>query len=278
VTDLTLLFEGFSGDVSVAFGHLDRVESYTRRATEPLLSASLIKLPLLLAALSGVSQGKLDLNERMVLQAGDRVGGSGILKTVQPGLNPTLRDLLTLMIVVSDNTATNMVIERVGQETVNTFCRQHGLSGTELVGKLQLPESKQNEAQRRGARNHTCAADMLGLLLGLARGDLLPPLETELALSILKQQGHSEALARYLPTDPELDAPYVEIASKSGCLHGLWHDAGIVFRDGIPLYALVVMTHGSADRRFHPDQEGVLLIAEVSRRIYEYVTTTGRIG
>jgi len=106
------------------------------------------------------------------------------------------------------------------------------------------------------------------------RGELLPPPETELALSILKQQQLTEALARYLPTDPDLDAPYVQVVSKSGCLRGVWHDAGIVFSGGEPLYALVVMTRGSADRRFHPEQEGVLLIAEVSRRVYEYVTTS----
>jgi len=219
VTDpfgLSPLLAGFSGAVSVAYGRLDRPESYTYRGAEPTLSASLIKLPILLAALEQVSRKKLDLGERVPLGTRDQVAGSGILKALQPGLEPTLHDLLTLMTVVSDNTATNIVIERVGQGVVNTFCQQGGFSGTRLVGKLQLPESGQNEAQRRGERNTTCAADILGLLMGLARGDLLPPPETALALSILKQQQYTEALARYLPTDPELDTPHVEFASKSG--------------------------------------------------------------
>ena len=235
-------------------------------------SASLIKLPLLLTALEGVAGGTLDLNERIPVGRRDQVGGSGVLRTLRPGLGPTLHDLLTLMIVVSDNTATNLVIDRVGQGAVNTFCQQHGLYETGLVGKLQLPETEQNEAQRRGERNHTCAADVLGLFLGLVRGDLLPPKETEQALSILKQQQYTEAFARYLPTDPELDTPSVQVASKSGCLRGVWHDAGIVFQDDKPLYALVVMTEGSKDQRFHPEQEGVMLIAEVSGRVYRYVT------
>ena len=274
LSDLIPLLEAFSGEVSVAFGRLDRPETYTYHATETMPSASLIKLPILLAALERVARGELNLDERVPLQTGDQVGGTGVLKALQPGLEPTLRDLLTLMVIVSDNTATNMVIGRVGQGTVNTFCQQHGFSDTALVGKLQLPESKQNEAQRRGERNRTCAADTLGLLMGLVRGDLLPPPETVLALSVLKQQQLTEALARYLPTDPDLDAPYVEVASKSGCLRGVWHDAGVVFRDGNPLYALVVMTRGSADERFHPEQEGALLIAEVSKRVYEHVTQT----
>lgn len=265
------LADAFSGELSVAFARFDRPESYTRAATQTMPSASLIKLPVLLAALWEVARGRLELSERLTLRAGDAVGGAGILGDLEPGLTPTLRDLLTLMIVLSDNTATNLVLERVGLDAVNTFCQQHGLSGTRLVGKLSLPGGAYNEAQRRGERNHTCAADMLGLLMGLVRGDLLPPRESELALGILKAQRLTEALARHLPTDPELAPDAVEVAAKSGCLRGIWHDAGVVFSGGAPLYALVVMTHGAADRRFHIDQEGVLLIAEVSRRIFDAV-------
>ena len=268
---LTPLYEGFSGEVSVAFGSFSGADTYAYRADEPMPAASLIKLPILLTVLEQVAAGELQLDERLELNPHDRVGGSGVLQHLQPGLTPTLHDLLTLMIIVSDNTATNMLIERAGIETVNLWCRQNGLYGTRLVGKLQLPDAERNEAQRRGERNLTCAADVLGLLLGLARGDLLPPAEAEVALAILKRQQFTEALARYLPTDPELNAPHLEVASKSGCLQGVWHDAGIVFQDGRPLYALAVLTSGSADRRFHPEQEGVTLIAEVSRHVYEAV-------
>ena len=267
--DLTPLYEAFSGEVSVAFGSFSGPDTYAYRADEPMPAASLIKLPILLTVLEQVATGELRLDERLELNLHDRVGGSGVLQHLQPGLTPTLHDLLTLMMIVSDNTATNLLIERVGIETINLWCRQNGLYGTRLVGKLQLPEAERNEAQRRGERNLTCAADILGLLMGLARGDLLPPAETEVALSILKRQQFTEALARYLPTDPELDTPHVEVASKSGCLQGVWHDAGVVFQDGRPLYALAVLSSGSADRRFHPEQEGVRLIAEVSRRVYE---------
>ncbi len=273
---LTPLYDEFSGEVSVAFSSFSGADTYAYRADEPMPAASLIKLPVLLSVLEQVAAGELRLDERLELTAQDHVSGSGVLQHLQPGLTPTLHDLLTLMMIVSDNTATNLLIERVGLEAINLWCRQNGLYGTRLIGKLQLPEPERNEAQRRGERNLTCAADVLGLLMGLARGDLLPPAETELALSILKRQVFTEALARYLPTDAELDAPHLEVASKSGCLQGVWHDAGIVFQDGKPLYALAVLTSGSADRRFHVEQEGVMLIAEVSRRIYELVKPDAR--
>lgn len=270
-SSLNDLYEGFSGEVSVAFQRFDRPEAYTHKPETSMLSASLIKLPILLATLDRVAQGKLELSERIPLKEADRVGGSGVLKTLEEGLAPTLHDLLTLMIVVSDNTATNMVIEHIGLETTNTFCAQHGFRATRLVGKLQLPETLMNEAQRRGERNRTTAADMLGMLVGLERGDLLPPPQTETARDVLKAQQLDDGLARLLPTDEDIDTPPLTVASKSGSIRGVRHDVGIVYREDAPLYALAVMTSGSRDLRSNADNEGLKLIAEVSRRIYETV-------
>ena len=232
-------------------------------------AASLIKLPILITALEQVTRGRLSLTSRHALKDTDQVSGSGVLHTLNSGLNLTLRDLLTLMIIVSDNTATNMLIDIAGREEVNDFCQRAGLTQTHLAGKLQLSKEQQNEAQRRGERNTTCAADMLGLLTSLERGDLLPPELTDVALEILKKQQFTEALARYLPTDAELHQDAVTVASKSGCLRGVWHDAGIIFDSANrPLYTLVVMTSNSKDRSFSFQQEGMMLIAEVSRHIY----------
>ena len=269
---LSPLIDAFSGRVSVALQRISDGFSYTHSATQTVSAASLIKLPILVETLEQVAQGKLPLTARFELRNVDQVGGSGVLHTLDAGLKPTLRDLLTLMIIVSDNTATNMLIDLVGQGEINRFCQSAGLTQTKLAGKLQLPEEKRNDAQRRGERNTTCAADMLGLLTSLQRGDLLPPELTGLALDILKKQQFTEALARFLPTDEELRPDAVTVASKSGCLRGVWHDAGLVYgASNRPLYALVVMTSGSEDRSFSFEQEGMMLIAEVSRRVFRFI-------
>ncbi len=261
--------QDFSGRVALAYQSFGG-GSYTLNATGAMGAASLIKLPLLVHALVEVARGRLDLEKRYPLHPADQVGGTGVLHALEPGLALTLRDLLTLMIVVSDNTATNLVIDSLGVDALNVFLQNLGLVQTRLVGKLQLPPAQQNEAQRRGLRNATCAADVLGLLLRLERRELLPDALTDVALSILKKQQFTEALARYLPTDAELSPDPVVVASKSGCLRGLWHDAGLVYSAaGTPLYALVVMTEGSADRSYSFEQEGVMLIARVSRRVYD---------
>lgn len=276
-TALLPLVDTFSGHVGIAFQNFQTAESYTLNATTAFAAASLIKLPLLVHSLSEVARGRLDLDKRYLLRDGDRVGGAGILHVLAGGLEPTLHDLLTLMIVVSDNSATNLVIDILGVDAANAFIYNLGLAQTRLVGKLQLPEPQQNEAQRRGLRNTTCAADMLGLLTRLERRELVPDALSSAALAILKKQQFTEALARYLPTDADLHAEshteHVVVASKSGCLRGLWHDAGLVYSTaGTPLYSLVVMTEGSSDRSYSFEQEGMMLIARISKLIYDLRT------
>ena len=248
---------------------------YALNADRTLPAASLIKLPILTEALAQVEAGRVGLEARVPLTPERVVGGSGVLQWLGPGLNPSLKDLLTLMIIVSDNTATNMVIDLVGLDAVNARCEALGLAHTRLIGKLQLPENEQNEAQRRGERNRTSAGDVLHLLVGLQEGRLLGAEGTGAALRMLERQLYKEALGRYLPTDEELVMDPVTVASKSGCLRGVWHDAGLFFRSGQPLYALVVTTAGADDRSFSPEQEGLMLIARVSRAVFAWVEKGG---
>lgn len=260
----------FSGELALAYYDFRDRSSFLHNATKTMRSASLIKLPILLQVLSEVAQGKHELSQRFNLRKEDQVAGAGVLHSLNPNLPLTLEDLLTLMIIVSDNTATNMLIDLLGETELNAFMHSLGLSQTKLIGKLQLTSEQQNDEQRSGKSNQTCAADMLGLLLRLEHGELLPEPLTELALGILKKQQFNEALARYLPTDGELSNKPVTVASKSGCLRGLWHDAALVYGDSAqPLYALVIMTDHSNDLSYSWEQEGMMLIARLSKVIYE---------
>jgi beta-lactamase class A len=266
------LLEKFSGQVAIGFQRFSDGSSYILNAGKTMRSASLIKVPIMTCALEKVARDELSLEQRYELKVDNLAGGTGVLYTLHLGLEPTLHDLLTLMIIVSDNTATNMLIDILGQDVINAHVQQLGLTQTKLIGKLQLPENKWNEAQRRGERNSTCAADMLGILTRLEYHELLPDDLTKVAIDILKRQQFTEALARYLPTDAGLFDDYVTVASKGGCLRGLWHDAGIIYdRNYNPLYALVIMTDGSADESFGWEQEGMMLIANVSRAVYNFV-------
>ncbi|HEX7021690.1 MAG TPA: serine hydrolase [Trueperaceae bacterium] len=267
---LAPFWTGFSGEASLALTRFADGFYYGRNDRRPALAASLIKLPILVEALRQVEAGKLNLQDRIALTDDEKVEGTGILQDLAAGLQPTLHDLLTLMIALSDNTATNLVLNQTGEPQVNALCRELELTDTWLSGKLAVPEARQNEAQRRGKRHRTSPADMNQLLVRLVEGRLLGATATSTALEILKKQRMSEALARYLPTDAELEPGTVVVASKSGCLRGVWNDAAIVMRpNGEPLYALTVMTDGATDRGFGWEQEGMMLIARASRAIFD---------
>ncbi|MDZ7706975.1 MAG: serine hydrolase [Trueperaceae bacterium] len=271
----------FSGRVSVAYQGLGGAAAAGQGTIAidigaPMPSASLIKLPILACALQDAEDGRLDLGRRVPMQADDQVAGNGVLRHLSSGLEPTVHDLLTLMIIISDNTAANMAIELVGASRIQAWIRSAGMAGTELVGKLQLPREAQSERQRRGALNRTCAADVQGLFLSLERGELLPPRATARMRAILAAQIYTEGIGRALPIDPEAPDAQGRVArleTKSGCIAGVWHDAGIVRRgDGVPLFALTVLTADSGDRAERWEQEGLLTIGRIARLAFDAAT------
>ncbi|GAA5514645.1 hypothetical protein Dcar01_03401 [Deinococcus carri] len=260
VFDLTadLRSRGYGGEVSVLITDLAGRELYALNPAQVFPAASTIKVPLLLLALEEAQAGRLDLRERVTLRAQDRVPGAGVLHELGAGLPLTWEDLLTLMIIVSDNTATNLVIARLGLERVNAWLSGQGLQDTRLVGPLQLPPERQNAAQRRGERNRTSARDQAALLGTLVRGERLDEHHTWQALSILSRQQLRDLLGRHVPRDPQGE-PLYQVASKSGELPGLHHDVGVLFTPR-PLVA-AVLSRGGTDPREHPDNRDVAVLA-----------------
>lgn len=232
----------------------------------PFHAASTIKVPLLVRALRRVDEGSLSLDARLVLRAEDRVPGAGVLHELDPGLALTLRDVLTLMIVVSDNTATNIVIDLLGVDDVNAWLRDLGFTVTDLVGKLQMPSERHNERQRRGERNRASARELAEFLLRLEAGELLSADSTALALDILRRQQLKDIIGRRAPRDADGELRF-EVASKSGELTGVHHDVGIV-RTPRPL-VIAVFSDGGEDPREHPENREIALLAEIASVLIE---------
>ncbi|WP_104991541.1 serine hydrolase [Deinococcus sp. NW-56] len=249
---------GYGGEVGLLIHDLAGRELFSLNADRAFPAASTIKVPLLVQALEEAQAGRLDLSARVAMTAQDRVPGSGVLHELDEGLRLTWRDVLTLMTVVSDNTATNLLIGQLGVERVNAWLDKRGLTSTRLVGPLQLPPERQTEAQRRGERNRTAARDQVALLGQLARAELLDPPHTELALSILARQQFRDLLGRYVPRDAESE-PLYRVASKSGELRGVHHDVGVLFTPRPLVVAL--LSQGGTDPREHPDNRDVGVLA-----------------
>ncbi|MFB9992874.1 serine hydrolase [Deinococcus oregonensis] len=251
---------GFAGVVGVRVCDHAGQELFALNAERVFPAASLIKIPLLIMALQAVQRGDWAWGERVPMQAADRVPGAGVLHELAGGLMLTWQDVLTLMIVVSDNTATNLVIERLGVDAVNTWLDTAGFVSTRLVGKLQLPPEQRNEAQRRGERNRTSAQDQTELLGRLLRGEYLDSTHTDLALSILSRQQYRDLIGRRVSCGPEGE-PLYRVASKSGELSGVHHDLGLLFTPRPLVVAL--LSEGGLDPREHPENRDVILLADV---------------
>lgn len=235
----------------------------------PYPAASVIKLPLMVLALRAAERGELDLDERVVLRAEHHATGSGVLRDLDLGLAPTWRDLVRLMIVVSDNLATNLVLERLGVSAVNVALPSLGMPNSRVEGPLQVDGERQTPRQRAGHAAATCAGDVLRLLLALDDGELLGPEATAWARATLVAQRYREAIPRLIAGEAP-GANGLLVGSKGGWLSRARHDAGLVWRDdGRRLVALVALTADHPDTRSRIDHPATVATARFARDLVD---------
>lgn len=209
--------QNFSGKTSLLAARLEDGRILCSRSPEvQVVSASTIKVPILLAALEEVRQGRLSLAEKLELPQWEILDDTEVFEEDQRSYS--LWELLYWMIVESDNTATNRIIRLLGCETINAYARQVlGLSHTVCQRKML-----DWEAIRQGRNNYTSALDQFRLYQLLCTGRILTPQLTQTALDILRRQRSMDCILRYIPQQ-------VDFAHKTGGLNHLVHDAGVFF-------------------------------------------------
>jgi beta-lactamase class A len=222
-------------------------------------SASIIKVPLLAALFWLSESGGLDWQQTLSLRETDRTLGSGILRHLHTGLTVTLYDLAVLMIVLSDNTATNMIIDYVGVETVAGFLQELGLHRTTLQRKMY-----NFGAAEQGKENLCCAAEIADLLQQMAQGEiraskgsvLVSRQGCEQMLQMMQAQFYRDLIPYLLPQE-------AKVANKTGEVSGHHHDCAVVWTPN-RCYSLAVLTRGFEHRRV-----AAQFIADLSLTIYE---------
>ena len=215
-------------------------------------AASMIKVPIMYEIMAQAAAGIIDLEASLVVTSGVRVGGAGILQELRPDITMTVRELVTLMIILSDNTATNMLINLVGMDAVNATMADLGLKSTKL--RRQMMDF---DAAQAGKENHTCASDVALLFGILERRQHLTPEYSTLMLDILKRQQVRDKLPFYLPEETVL-------ANKTGTLTGVEHDGGILYLPS-GSYIIAILT---AD--LEANYQGLQLVASIGKVIYEH--------
>ncbi|MEM7531258.1 MAG: serine hydrolase [Chloroflexota bacterium] len=254
-------------NMGVAIHHIETGESVYINADTLFPMCSVLKIPVLCEAFRQIHAGKFSLDERIELTLAEKNLPSGVLVFFQDGLMPTFRDLLTVMIIISDNTATDMVMHRVGTENIHNFMHELGLtdihvtmtirdifddllgaasdprrSFTNLAENRTMPDiNKDGTALRSDPTNDVSSARaMTQLLTKIYTGQIVNRAACDDMLHILLQQQLNSRLPLFLPYG-------VPFAHKTGTLAGIRNDAGILYASDTSHVAMTVYTRWSTE-------------------------------
>ena len=242
------------GTVGLVIQHLESGEELLLHPDEVFPAASVIKIAILAEAMRQVEAGILTLNTTVRLAAKDVVGGSGVLLELHPGLELTMEDLLRLMIVVSDNTASNMLLNRLWLENVALSMTKWGLTASKIRRKFF-----DYTARAMGLENFITPREMARLLGMMVRGELP---HSQAMLDLLARCQDRSKMALYFPEEQR-------IAHKSGEIEGVRHDVGVVYSAGEAPRALFIFCALTKDQAnvVATDQA----IGRLCRLVYEHI-------
>ena len=269
------LLAAHEGVVSAAVRHLDTGKGFASSAERPMPTASLIKVPVMVAAYAAAHQGRVALDEQVSFAADDVVPGSAVIDKLSPGATFTLRDAIRMMIATSDNTATNIVIRRIGLPATNEVLDRLGLPGIRLNSYVFRRETSLDPERSRefGLGNGT-AGDFVRLM-GMIHG-------RDLDRDGVVAKGGSEAMLDHLLACEDRgtagrDLPAgVKVAHKTGLVSGVRTDAGVILGPAGPI-AFCLLTKDNRDRKA-PNGPADDLIAKCARAALDAFEATGPEG
>lgn len=212
--------EKINGDVSFYYKNLISKEIIKYNDEKQMLAASIIKLPILVECFNQINKGIISNDDIFITKNKEKVPSCGALNYMRENLKVTLEDLYTLMIILSDNYATNMLIDKLGIYNINKTINEIGLKNT-ILNRKMFDEEK----SLLGLENYTSARDMAYLLEKMYNKELIDEKSSEEMISILKNQ----RLNGKIPFFIQSIRPKIQIAHKTGEDTNITHDVGIVF-------------------------------------------------
>ena len=253
----------FKGKVSVFAKNLDTGATFSFQGDEPVQTASTIKVAVMIEAFARVAEGKAKWTDELILTKEKKVGGSGILFEFSDGLRLTLRDATTLMMVLSDNTATNLVIDTFGADAVNARMESLGLKETRLMRRVfgggDSVEGKKAENKRFGL-GRTSAQEMVTLVEKLERGEIISAAASKEMIDLMKREQGANGIWRHQWRAPK--------ATKSGALDALRSNVGIIYHSRGRI-ALAVTAYEMPEVSWTVDNPALLLMNRLSEIVIE---------
>ncbi len=262
----------FEGKVFFYAKNLSTGVDIGQGADERVRTASTIKLPILCALSAEIAAGRVRWDDELVLREVDKVSGSGILTEFSDGARLSVRDASNLMIVVSDNTATNLILDRITTDTVNAYMDRLGLKDTRALRKVRSgntpPEGRSEgwskagllEENQRFGLGVSTPREMVRLLEMLERGEIVNAEVSKEIIGTLRRQQFKDGIGRH--------ARGFQVASKSGSLDALRSDVGIAYTKNGPV-AIAVTVDDMPRPDYSPENPGNVLIWEITKAIVE---------
>ena len=270
------LTKGFKGTVVLHAKNLRTGQEVGVAPDTRVRTASTIKLPILCALESLVAAGRVKWDERIVLKPEDKVSGSGVLASLADHTELTVRNLAILMIILSDNTATNLILDRIGADAVNDYLDTIGLvktranrkvrgDGTKLAAPSGWSKAGLIEDNKRFGLGVSTPRDMVRLLELLNDGKIVGPDASKDVIEILKMQQDNSGIRRHTPDD-------MPVANKSGALDALRSDVGIVYTRSGPI-ALAITIDDMPGVDYSRDNPGERLIWQLTSTLLDGLAT-----
>ncbi len=255
--ELKEIIDKYDEDISMLVKNLSSDEillNYNEEKIYP--SASIIKIPIMIEALSKMDDLQIPLLSKIKIKDSDKVDFSII--TEQNLTQCTFLELITWMIIDSDNTATNVLIDLLGMDKINERINSLGMKDTKLQRKMM-----DFEAIKEGKNNSTSLKDMLVVMEGLYRGKIINKEVSKRAIDIMKNQRDNSMLKRYITEN-------VVVANKTGELDNLNNDVGIFYTKKAD-YFIGIFVH-----KVQNNQKAHEIIGKLSKKVYDYFIDNNR--
>lgn len=267
--DLRARISGFQGDVSLYAKNLDTSVSVGIHEAEPVRTASTIKLPIMVAVFDAVARGQARWSDRLTVTKAAKAPGSGIIASeIDDGVELPIADVMHLMIVLSDNTATNMILDRFTADAVNAYLDRIGIKTTRSLRKIGgggVSAAGKLSGNEKFGLGVSTPRDMVTILERLERGKLVSAEASKEMIAVLKRCHDDLGMRRKLYGTP--------IANKTGALDALRSDAGIVYAKKGRV-AMAITVDGMPSYGYTPDNPGLLLIADLAKMIVDGLTSS----
>lgn len=237
---------------------------------EPYETASTIKVYILAALFDAVEQGKASLKDMLTCEERFWIDGSGILGSLEVGTVLSVKNVATLMIIVSDNIATNMLIDYLGIDNINHCIARLGCKDTKLHNVLDFEKYRQ--------LGTTTPRDYASMFIRIQNRTLISPEASRQMWDILRQQHYNSMLVKSLPqyyVDADnYDEQLFWFASKSGSMNACRNDGGIITTP-YGSYVIVMLHKEFSDKQYYPDHPATVYGARVSRLIFDQYLALG---